>query len=327
MPESSSMVSEERSELSGTVLDGRYHLGCCIGIGGTGVVFEAWRIVDGLPVVVKALRPMYAHQGDLLTRLRREGEVATNVHHPGIVPVYDEGTLEDATPYVVMQRLSSESLANLLRRRGRLGVRETCAIAVRVADILHAVHRTGYVHRDVKPEHILLDRTPGGELSVFLIDFGICASESAPADERERERGRVFGTPSYVSPEQAAGDPEVDGRADVYGLGVTMYECLAGRVPFRAENVTDLLRRIIKEEPLPLSAFTPSSDPDLDRVVQKAVSRFRDQRYLTARAFGRAMRPLVGERLGVERRLASGLRVSGNALPSRLQAVSRVSAA
>ena len=98
-------------------------------------------------------------------------------------------------------------------------------------------------------------------------------------------------------------------------------------MPFRAENVTDVLRRIIKEEPLPLSAFTPSSDPDLDRVVQKAVSRFRDQRYLTARAFGRAMRPLVGEGLGVERRLASGLRVSGNALPSRLQAVSRVSAA
>jgi serine/threonine-protein kinase len=106
-----------------------------------------------------------------------------------------------------------------------------------------------------------------------------------------------------------------------------MYECLAGRVPFHADNVTDLLRRIIKEEPQPLSAFTSASDPQVDEIVQKAVSRFRDQRYATARAFGRAMRPIVGERLSVEKALARSLKVAGNALPSGLKAVSSVNAA
>ena len=321
------MVSEERSELCGAVLDKRYHLGCCIGVGGTGVVFEAWRIENGEPVVVKALRPVYAYKRDLLTRLRREAEVATQVPHAGIVPIYDEGTLPDGSPYLVMKRMSSESLSHLLRRRGTLGVRETSAIALRVTDILHAVHAEGYVHRDIKPEHILLDRTPSGELSVFLLDFGVCAASTAPADERERERGRVFGTPSYVSPEQAAGDPDVDGRADIYGLGVLMYECLSGKVPFAANSVSNLLRRIIREDAPPISTLTAQAGPEIEAVLERTVARFPEHRFSSARALGRALRPLIGTRATVERDLASVLRVKGDALPSHGRALDDASAA
>jgi len=321
------MVSDERSELCGAVLDRRYHLGCCIGVGGTGVVFEAWRIEDGHPVVVKALRPVYAHKRDLLVRLRREAEVADRVTHGGVVPVYDEGTLHDGSPYIVMKRMGSESLSHVLRRRKTLSVRETAAIALRVTDILQAVHAAGYVHRDIKPEHVLLDRTPGGDLSVFLLDFGVCASATAPHDERERERGRVFGTPSYVSPEQAAGDPDVDGRADIYGLGVLMYECLSGRVPFSANTISNLLRRIIREDAPPISTVAPQADSEFERVLAQAVARFPEGRFTSPRAMGRALRPLLRDRRRVERQLAATLRVKGDALSSHTLEADEASAA
>src|SRR5512139_3279105 len=213
------MPSDERSELRDSVLEGRYRVGACIGVGGTGIVFETTRLVDRASLVVKTLRPTFAHNPDLIRRVHREAEVTRRVHHPGLVPILDVGHLPDGSPYLIMRRMGSESLKRYLRRRGTLEVAEVAVIVQRVAAILHLVHQAGYVHRDIKPEHILLDRGPEGHLSVSLLDFGVCASDFAGEDEKERERGRVFGTPCYVSPEQASGDPYVDGRADIFGLG------------------------------------------------------------------------------------------------------------
>lgn len=301
------MVTEERAELRGTTLEGRYELGACIGVGGTGVVFEATRLVDRAQVVVKTLRPVFAYNADLARRLRREAEVARRVKHPGIVPVFDEGALPDGSPYIVLERMRSESLSRLLRRSGTLGVTETCAIAVRVAAILHRSHSYGYVHRDVKPEHVLLDRAQDGSLLVSLLDFGVCAAETAPSEEKNRERGRVFGTPSYVSPEQACGNPDVDGRADIFSLGIVMYECLTGRLPFSGSTVTALLRRIIKEDAPRVMLCAPHVDRVLDEVVAKSMARIADHRFPSARAFGRAVAPFLSGRLAIERGLASRL--------------------
>ena len=123
--------------------------------------------------------------------------------------------------------------------------------------MLHSVHRHGYVHRDIKPEHILLNRGPYGELDLHLLDFGVCAADTAPADERGRERGRVYGTPSYASPEQASGNPFVDARADLFSVGVTMFEALTGKLPFTGPDVTAVLRRIIREDAPSLRLFAP----------------------------------------------------------------------
>ncbi len=150
------MTTGERSDLTGTVVDGRYRIGRRIGIGGTGVVFEAERLSDKHIVVIKTLRPCFLDHPDLGRRLRREAEVARNVIHPGIVPVLDEGTLEDGSPYIIMEKVRGESLSRILLRRTTLRVDETAVIAMRVASILHAAHLQGYTHRDVKPEHILL---------------------------------------------------------------------------------------------------------------------------------------------------------------------------
>lgn len=301
------MDEKERGDLCGTTLDGRYELRRRIGVGGTGVVFEARSLRDGTALAIKTLRPCYVNHIDLGTRLRREAEVARRVAHPGIVRVLDEGTLEDGSPYLVMPLLGGESLARWLSRGRRVNPLELAAICTRVAAILHSAHAAGYVHRDVKPEHILLDRTPLGELSVQLLDFGVCASQTAPADEKARENGRVFGTPSYVSPEQASGESNVDGRADLFSLGVVMFEVLCGRLPFSGATVSKLLLRIIREPAPRLSELRPDIEPGLELIVARLLARDRSERLPSARALSRALAPYLIQRTLIERRLASAV--------------------
>ncbi len=301
------MASEERQELRGTTLDARYTLGGVIGIGGTGVCFEATRLSDGHPVVVKTLRPIFADHPDLARRLRREGEVSRCVAHPSIVPVIDEGILYDGSPYTVMERIDGEPLHRILRRMGPLEVPVVAAITLRVADVLHRAHAAGYIHRDVKPEHVILDRTSKGELRMWLLDFGVCAAKTAPADEVERERGRVYGTPSYVSPEQASGNPAVDARADIFGLGVMVFEALAGRLPYSGSTVTNLLRAIIREDAPRVGLLVDGVSQELDAIVAQMLARKRENRLPNMRALARAWLPYARDRRAIERNIAASL--------------------
>jgi len=302
-------ILSDRNELRGQLLDGRYRIGNAIGSGGTGIVFEAERLATLEHVVVKMLRPGYATNPDLASRVRREVEVARRVFHPGIVPVIDHGSLEDGSPYVVMKHMRSESLASYVRRCGPLGPHEICVVMARLASILHSVHRHGYVHRDIKPEHILLNRGGYGELDVHVLDFGVCAAETAPADERARERGRVYGTPSYVSPEQASGNPFVDARADLFGVGITMFEALTGKLPFTGPDVTAVLRRIIQEDAPSVRLFSPHLHRDMEGLVAKLLSRSPASRHPSARALMRSLEPWLTDRVRTERALAATLRV------------------
>ncbi len=302
-------TATDRSELRGQLLDGRYRIGNAIGSGGTGIVFEAERLATLERVVVKMLRPGHATNPDLASRVRREVEVARRVFHPGIVPVIDHGSLYDGSPYVVMKHMRSESLASYLRRCGPLGAREMCVIVARLASILHSVHRHGYVHRDIKPEHILLNLGSYGELDVHVLDFGVCAAETAPADERARERGRVYGTPSYASPEQASGNPFVDARADLFGIGVTMFEGLTGKLPYTGPDVNSVLRRIIRDDAPPVRLFAPRVDEDMEALVAKLLSRSPAARHPSARALMRSLEPWLEDRVRTERALAATLLV------------------
>jgi serine/threonine-protein kinase len=303
-------ASCERSELRGELLDGRYRIGSAIGIGGTGIVFEAERLATLERVVIKMLRPTHAGNPDLMSRVRREVEVARRVFHPGIVPVIDHGTLYDGSPYLVMKYMRSESLSSYLRRCGPLDGRQISVITARLASILHSVHRHGYVHRDIKPEHILLNRGGYGELDVHLLDFGVCAADTAPPDERARERGRVYGTPSYASPEQASGNPFVDARADLFGVGVTMFEALTGKLPFTGADVTAVLRCIIRQDAPRAKLVSPHVDENMDSLVAKLLSRSPATRHPSARALMRALEPWLKERVQTERMLAAMLQVA-----------------
>lgn len=299
-----------RRTLVGSVLDGRYRVGGPLGQGGTAVVLAAERLKDGAPVVVKVLREHLAQDPELAGRLWRESEVAGAVVHPGVARVLGRGRVSDGSPYVVAERLRGECLAHLLGRRGRLPVPATIALAIRVAAILRAAHEQGYIHRDVKPEHIVLDRSDNGTLDVRLIDFGVCACLHASAEDRARERGRVYGTPSYVAPEQAAGRPDVDARTDVFALGVVIFEAISGDRPFVAETIPKLLRRIIQEPAPRLSAVCADvqAHAPLDRVVSRAMARVPHQRYGSASELARALVEVIPDRRAAERSLAASLR-------------------
>ncbi len=317
-------MTDERSDLRGRVLDSAYRLGPAIGVGGTGVVLEATRLADDASVVVKVLRPQFAGHADLERRLRREAEVFERVRHPGIVPVHDLGMLEDGSPYLVMDRMRSESLLRYVRRVGVLSADQATALIIRLSSILHAVHQGGYVHRDIKPEHILLDRLADGSLHVSLLDFGVCAADTAPAAERERERGRVYGTPSYVSPEQASGQPNVDGRADLFSLGTTVFECLTGELPFAGSTVTNLLRKILLEDARRVSSLRWDVPSWLDDALSSMMHRDPACRPVGARALGRSLLPHLPNRERVERELAARLEIGAPAaeiIPTRELAI------
>lgn len=306
---------QERGALVGQTLNKRYRIVRCIGGGGTGIVFEACSLPDGSSVAIKTLRPCFVEHPDLGRRLQREAEVARRVRHPGIVPVLDEGTLDDGSPFLVMPLLAGESLSRVLLRTQTLPVEIAALIAARVAAILHGAHCMGYVHRDVKPDHILLDIGRHGDLLVSLLDFGVCASGDAPREEREREQGKVFGTPTYVSPEQAAGRFDVDARADLFSLGVVMFESLSGRPPFADASVSKLLLRIIREEAPRVSEVVPNIATAIDDVVARLLARDPEDRFPSARALGRVLTPHVGERGRAETRMVALLR-AGRARPA-----------
>lgn len=322
----------ERAEIRGRILDSRYRVGEVLGIGGTAVAFEAVRLEDGENVVVKVLRPSFVDNPDLVRRLRREGEVARTVPHPAIVRVLDEGVLSgfpgaDGSPYLVLERVRGECLQRLLRRVGPLAPTLVGALAMRVANVLHAAHQHGYVHRDVKPEHVFMDRAEDGALRVRLLDFGVCASARAPRDEREREVGRVFGTPSYCSPEQASGNPDVDARADVFGLGILMFEAVTGRLPFTGSNVANLLRRIIREDAPRAALLRPDVPLAFDEVIARALARDPEDRFPSMRALSRALAPLVTDRAIVDRTLLSVLRLGSPVAPDQEATIVDVHAA
>ncbi len=277
------MLSTQRRELWGALLDDRYRLGRPLGTGATAVVFAA-RDRDNRSVAIKLLDRPHAADAELIRRLRSEARISAAIRHPGIVACLDQGTLHDGSPYVVFERVRGDSLLALLRRWGRLSVGETLVVAQRVARVLAAVHSAGYVHRDVKPEHVMLC-SDGPQLSVRLIDFGVCIG---PGTENELARNGfgVYGTPGYASPEQAAAE-DVDARSDLFGLGATLYEALSGKLPFSGSNAAAVLTRTLSVDALPLSRLRPDCPRAVEAMVGQLLSRDRELRPHSARVVAR----------------------------------------
>ncbi len=228
--------SMQSGTLEGTVVAGQYRIVRRMGSGGSGVIYEALRSSDGLPVAIKLLRAVAAHDAVASDRLRREAEALGLAWHPNVVDVIDHGYLADGTSYLVMELLRGETLAGRLEAKERLSPEEILPIALQVCDALVAVHAAGVVHRDLKPSNIFLVEpaapAPGDaappEVRVKLIDFGIARVEWE--ETRITNIGAPVGTPGYMSPEQEAGG-EIDARSDVFAFGAVVYECLVGQPP------------------------------------------------------------------------------------------------
>jgi serine/threonine-protein kinase len=259
-----------------------YQVDTELGRGGMAVVYRATDTRLRRPVAIKVLPPELAFREDVRRRFLREAQTAAQLNHPNIVPIYSVDE-RDGLVYFVMGLVDGESLASRLAR-GPLPVPEARRILCDVADALAYAHMHGVIHRDVKPDNILLDRESGRPM---VTDFGI--ARAAEADSRLTITGVTVGTPAYMSPEQALGEREVDGRSDIYSLGVVAYQILSGELPFRATNTPAMMMKHISETPRPLRALRPDVPPTLEGAISRALVKRPEDRWPTASAFRDAL--------------------------------------
>jgi serine/threonine-protein kinase len=283
--------------LEGSIIAGQYRIGARMGSGASGVIYEAARVHDGLPVAIKLLRAAAAHDATASDRLRREAEALGLAWHPNVVEVIDHGHLADGTSYLVMERLHGETLATRLKGKVRLTTAELMPVAMQVCDALVAVHAAGVVHRDLKPSNIYLAidvDDPAAAERVKLLDFGIARVEWE--ETRITNMGAPLGTPGYMSPEQESGG-EVDARSDIFALGAVLYECLVGEPPpptpsglwkagaMQPGNITD--SGVLKAAKL--------IPPAWKAIITRAMAPAPGDRFQDARQFAAALRGLRDE--------------------------------
>ncbi len=249
---------------------GRYLLGPVLGKGGTCTVYRAWDTDLGRYVAIKRLEPPLSLDPHARARFNREGKAIARLSHPNLVTLIDRGTTE-TEEYLVFQYVQGRSLKDLIRANGPLDPADAGQIAGQVAEGLAQAHLAGIVHRDVKPQNILLD----AEGRAKLIDFGIATGDEWTHVTRE---GAIVGSSRYMSPEQVQGRP-VDQRTDVYSLGIVLYEMLSGEPPFSGSTIVEIGRQHVRDRPRPLSDTRPDVSPSLERVAMRCLEKLPEGRF------------------------------------------------
>jgi eukaryotic-like serine/threonine-protein kinase len=301
-PEPPPSSVSQKENLTGQLLDGRYQIDYVLGVGSMGIVYGARHAAVGKLVAVKALRAHLASDAEAIQRFNAEATAATSIGNQHIVETFDFGRLPDGTAYMVMEYLEGRSLAELIEGWSPLPLERITKIGVQIAEALNAAHLAGIVHRDLKPDNVFLCEREGDVDFVKILDFGI--AKFGVSQARLTQAGAVFGTPAYMSPEQALGKA-TDGRTDVYALGVMLYEMACGRVPFAGENAIAVLTLHANEEPEPLSKRKPDVSPELEAIVHKCLSKDSEARYAS-----------MAELAADLSRLATGMPVRAEARPA-----------
>jgi serine/threonine-protein kinase len=280
-------ASEPRASDAGRIISDRYELLDQIGEGGAARVYRARdRVLDRI-VALKELRSEYGSDEDFVARFYREARAVASLSHPNIVDIYDYGS-QDGHHFIVMQYIDGPDLKTILRREGRMHPARAVAIVSGALRGLGAAHERGIIHRDVKPQNLLVRSSDG---LVKLTDFGVARALGAA---RQTAAGITFGTAHYMAPEQAAGR-EVGPAADLYAAGVVLYEALAGRVPFDGDTALAVTAQHLHAPLPPLTAFVPDVPPALARVVERALAKDPAARYPNAESLRRAIAAAVGD--------------------------------
>ena len=283
-------MSEALHDRVVAAIGAHYELETEIGRGGMSVVYRARDLRLNRPVAIKVLPPELAHDPAIRARFTREAQMSAQLSHAHIVPIYDVGEREGIA-WFVMALVTGGNLATHLTREPRQPLDEVRRILTEVADALAYAHLRGVIHRDIKPDNILLDRQTG---RAMVTDFGIAWATEAGA--RLTATGIAVGTPTYMSPEQAVGERELDGRSDIYSVGVLGYQMLTGRVPFEAGNSMALLLKHVTERPRAIAELRPDVPRGLRETIERAMMKAPEDRWPTAAAFREAL--LSGESLG-----------------------------
>jgi len=287
------VLEEDLSSLVGTVLDGQYQIESLLGKGGMGAVFLARHILLGDRVAIKVLPKEMRNNAEWLRRFRREGQAARRFRHPNAVTVYDLRTAADGTIYMVMEYVDGHTLFEEMKARGRFSPGEAVSAMDPILSVLNEAHAMGVVHRDLKPENIMFGRAgTGGTPQVKLLDLGIAKlREVAGAGDGGNTAltmaGQMLGTPYYMSPEQWGelpldGNPEIDGRADIYSLGLVFYEMIAGIRPYSALTLLELRKEHVSVVAPELNEIIPEVPEAFSNVIARAMAKDRGDRPATA---------------------------------------------
>ncbi len=301
--------------LLGAIVDERYEVCAVLGEGGMGTVYKVRHIAIERMFAMKVLRRELAKDADLAARFTQEARSTASIKHPNVVQITDFGRLPDGVPYFVMELLVGQPLSVALRSHAPLSYDASCQIVLKVASALAAAHEAGIVHRDLKPDNVfLVGRLANGQRpdDLRVVDFGAAMVMGA---SRVTKTGIVFGTPHFMSPEQASGNP-VDHRADIYALGVIMYELFTGRVPFEADTFMGVLTQHMFVQPAPPTTVSAHAEHlgKIEDVILCALEKKPEARYASMDALAAALRHAV--RVGAGGELVA-IRASSPAPPER----------
>jgi serine/threonine protein kinase len=266
--------------LPGTVLDGKYQIETRIGSGGFGAVYRAVHLTTKRIVAAKIFQPLAGNATvEGLERFQLEAILACKVHHPNAVEIIDSGISSNGIAYIIMELLNGYPLTNELRRKGRLSAKRCTEIIVPVCDVLAKAHSEGIIHRDIKPDNIFLHQEDGVEI-VKVVDFGIAKlqRETQSFDQNSiTATGEILGTPTYMSPERLL-NKDFDGKADVYSVGIVLYQMLCGETPFKSSDIWTTIRMQVSEDPTPLREINSEVSQEVQAVVLAALKKDPDER-------------------------------------------------
>jgi serine/threonine-protein kinase len=263
---------------AGTLISQKYELIRMLGEGGMGAVWVARNVALDAHVGLKLIRAEVSRNvPGVQGRLLQEARAVASLGHPAIIRVFDFGTTERGDPFIAMELLHGESLADLLQRRGKVGAIRAVQTLLPIIDALASAHATGIVHRDLKPDNIFVSREAGGRFQPKVLDFGIAKLERNVAPHLTRE-GTVLGSPAYMSPEQARGHGDVDARSDIWSISIVLYQLMTGELPFVAENNNALLWSIVEKPPVPFTELGVT-EPELWSIVARGLEKTRETRW------------------------------------------------
>lgn len=304
-PTDGEVLEDDPSSLVGTVLDGQYKIESLLGKGGMGAVYLGRHILLGDRVAIKILPREVQNNAEWLRRFRREGQAARRFRHANAVTVYDLRTASDGTIYMVMEFVEGRTLDAELKQRGRFTPAEALEVLEPIMSVLNTAHAMGVVHRDLKPENIMIGKGNGSESTVKLLDLGIAKMREIAGVESSGTTeltmaGQVLGTPYYMSPEQWGelsrdGNMEIDGRADIYSLGLVAYQMISGRRVYAANTLHELRREHLYGKPPALSDVVPGVSPAFSDAIGRAISKDRVDRQENAGQLAEELRAAIRE--------------------------------
>src|SRR5882757_1010063 len=301
-PPSSGLVALSQQDgiempfLPGEIIAGKYEVQKLIGSGGMGYVVSALHVELGEVVALKFLRPEALQIEELVERFAREARAAAKIRSEHVARVFDVGVLPDGVPFIVMEHLAGQDLADVLQARGPLPIKVAVEYVMQACEALAAAHASGVVHRDIKPENLFLTKHAQGLDFIKILDFGISKVALAPGKRGFVRTMMPLGSPVYMSPEQIRSSDQVDARTDIWSLGCVLFELLTGTVAFNEPSLMQLSAAILEHDPVPLREFVPDAPVELESVILRCLEKDVSKRYGNIAELAIALYPFAPRR-------------------------------